>query len=914
MKGLMFSIVLALLCSGFVLRSGEDVFQATHLPGDVKIVWKLEELTSKLGESENFKPTVSRGDVILRTETKRLPLGAKERLFSISGKSRQRSLLRLTVTAAVPSGFKSYWNGYNGMRKLTFDSFDGDLSSWFPAMAAIYGNHAFAFGLNPESLYSRVDAGKSKDGRLSIAFPFVLEPGGRFDCSVVMSACDSRYGYRDIVQNWYDIFPKAYAPAEGIDPRVISGESSYMYWKPETVKGERFVGDFIRRLFGGRGTWEWCYAPFARGGDWSITDKWSAGWHGWTKESLKEKRQSVRKRLMAAEFQDIAPMWYLNISVIEWDLWKNHFPNICMYEHPRKYHCWGSENLYGVYPWKNEYGKLFLESLTRIPKEYPAVRGIGWDSCFAHREFGESVDGVSASGIKSFKKGKVFALEAVADSHLLDFNHDRKASGYRMANAVNVKLVSPYMIGVRTDTALYEGNPMSTTDRFLRIESMRARLGTGKALVWHKGALPGNFRWMDWDDYDAAEAVGVYNQLMENILFCNYYWGAVSAPNLPTIGVKYMFKAVPELIDLIRLGWQPSPAVDAPPGILLARYGKGVGARIAVINSGFEKRKVEIKFQPEYWNGDGVLVAREDGEPLDSSITPTGTTADTTLAPRSITLVRCCGAGPLKESGIANLDVKSESVRVSGRQPFWRFYLKSNDPIDWRLKLAKDDGCRRMKVRINDEKLKFVANEMPKARLVSKNWIYDYQAGARRSCLLELRSYPLFAVSRLSPQALKKADLPAKLLKQNLSIIKPAAASQKVLDEIERVKEWFRFYTNAKYEKFVEPRTKERRGDNEFSIVLSVKGEGLKGWELGKCSFSGDDTIKIVARGEKNLHKTVLAFLARLDLAYPYYGKLPEEKYFNAWGVSGKTLERRKTSEIFHPTLIEMLKKSQLIK
>ena len=56
-------------------------------------------------------------------------------------------------------------------------------------------------------------------------------------------------------------------------------------------------------------------------------------------------------------------------------------------------------------------------------------------------------------------------------------------------------------------------------------------------------------------------------------------------------------------MDLIASGWHPSPACDAPAGILVARYGEGAATRLAAINPGYGNRDVELFLPGQYWPG-----------------------------------------------------------------------------------------------------------------------------------------------------------------------------------------------------------------------------------------------------------------------------------------------------------------------
>ncbi|MBO5823320.1 MAG: hypothetical protein J6R86_09910, partial [Lentisphaeria bacterium] len=553
-------LLLALFMAVGVAMAGTAELSSGLLPGNVKISCILEELISKTGEDEKFKTIVPEKAQISWNEKVIKRANAVDIKITITNNSDKPRFLRVLATAPVPFGKFTLWNGYVKANDLKFDPEDKILSTWFPANAAIGNGNALILGIDPMILCSRVVSGVSSNDALQIGLPVYLEPGKSFAANFTAAAAKAKYGYHDVIQAWYDLFPEAYLPAKDIAIETISGEASYMYWKPGTYAGPHQY-DLLRRFYGGRGCWEWCYKPFVRGGDWAISDKWTVGYRRYSKERVEKARQHSAARLAPAEQNNVAPMWYLNVCWTEWSLFNKHFPDIAYPTGSQKRKCWGQDVVYGIYCWGTDYGKLFMQSLTDIPVKFPASRGIGWDSCFAHRSIPESHAGFKGTYPKSFENGKPLALEAVGISQLLDHSRKQFAGKYRMANCVNFKLVSPYMIGVRTDAGLYEGQPLGDPRRLLRIESMRARLGSPKALVWHKHATPDRIKWVDWDDMTQAEAQDAYRQIMDNILFLSYYWGAIPAPKMPSVGVKSIMDKIPQLVDLVRMGWQPSPAV-----------------------------------------------------------------------------------------------------------------------------------------------------------------------------------------------------------------------------------------------------------------------------------------------------------------------------------------------------------------
>lgn len=906
-KSWLLPIIMLALAGG---NAGEAMFKSSLLPGGVPVRWKLEKLVSAPGEAERYEDFSARDAGIEYTESeKQLGPDAVEYLFAIKNISAGPLFLRPSITADIPFPAPEWWNGYLNLNKLKFDPLDNNLSTWFPANAAFDGKSALILGIDPLKLYSRVDSEKiSRDGKeqLFLALPVYLEPGRSFEFSYVVAASNARYGYHDVIQKWYDLFPRAFNPAEGIDPGLISGEASYLYWKPEVVK-YNFVGDLLRRIYGGRGCWEWCYRPFIRGGDWAVSDEWSVGWQGWTRERVEAFRENIRRRLAPAEFQGVSPMWYLNVSWTEWKLWEEHFKGIELAFDGKKRRCWSQDTIYGVYPWGSAYGDLFMQGLRNVPKEFPAARGVGWDSCFAHKPVPQGHAGFDGTEPKSYERGRPMALEAVGISHLLDYNHQQFSGGYRMGNAVNFKLVSPYSIGVRTDAGLYEGQPMHTPDRLLRLESMRTRLGARKALIWHKAGAPGSMKWIDWEDMTRSEIIDVYQQVMDNIYFLNYYWGALAAPNMPMIGVENLMKSTPELVDLIRLGWQPSPAVDCPDTILAARYGRGPGSRIALINPEFREQEFTLYFPPAYWDGGAVLAGAEDGSVLNTGIGAGGAAARVKIPARSVFMIRVVAVAELPG---AEFEAAGGRVAVDGAAPFWRFELKTASRTSWPLLFARTEPDTPVRIKCNDESKRFQAGEPLRYTLDSAKWPEDVQSANLNAARLEFREYCRCSADELDIASLKEWNLPARAEAGQLVVEYPADAAQAVKDEAERIAEWFRFYTR-KGKAFAEPRINGQAAPGSVVIRLETGRGELKDYQVGRV-FAEGKTIRVCADAPEAMRPAVLKFLERLDQAHPFYGELPDNEEFRKFGLDGQTLKNAPPKKIFRPTLLEMMRSSKI--
>ena len=838
----------------------------------------LEELIGSAGGKETWRNVEPKEkSVSLRNSTRMIDPEAAEYQITLTNQSDKPLFLR--YSARIPVQEKSVcWNGY--LRKQEqFDPGDKNLSTWFPALAAFSDGKAHLLGLNPLDLVSRADAGNQRiDGGkfLVLQLPVYIEPGKSCTFRFVSAEGPGDFGGRDAVQRWYDLFPEAFQPAPGIDPKIISGEAGYLFWN-RGKSGLKHPEELLRRFSGGLGTWEWCYKGFVRGGDWAISDKYTIGFEKYRNpQQVEAARERTRKRYRPAESMDVSPVWYLNVCWTGRSLWKEHFPEIALPRYALS-KCWQQPVIRGVYCWGGAYGKLFQQSIVDIARLYPDARGIGWDSCFAHAEIPATHAGFAESEPKSFYNGKPMAIEAVGISRLLDLNRAQRTAKYPMANVVNFKLVAPYMIGVRTDAAMYEGNPMEKPNRLYRIETMRARLGSPKGLTFHKHMEPNRIGWIPWKKLSRPEAQDIYRQLADNNLFLCYFWGILPAPQLPAVGVRKTFEAVPELISLVRQGWQPSPAVRVKGDILTARYGKGLGARIALINPENRAQSVTIHFPASRWGKKAVLAVAENGTPAKNHCSETGTEVKIEIAPRACTLLRAAALiGPQKAE-----------IQTSRREN--RYCFDSKNEVDSAKFFTAEPGTHA---------------EMGSVR---------FDPGTRRIAVLKpgkniFEEIPLHDMRALDVAALKALDLVQKAETGKLAVVVPEKELRK---EAERIAGWFAFYTQFGKDAPPVPIV-EKAPENAAVIEVFSDAKSFRPGELSRGIVNGGKlTLRLSSPAAA--HQAILALLRSLDHAWPYCGKLPSTGGFQDIGLDGKVLEPAPLVKMFHPTLMEMMRRQQLI-
>lgn len=900
-------LILPVLC----LSAGEALFPVYWSADRLPVRWRLEELQSPVDTSEAYQTVAADDARFSLTESRReLAGGAWEYQFVLQNRSQEALFLRPLVELEHGQAGARFWNGYLRPGNTQFDPGDKSLSTWFPAHAALADGRAVVLGINPSYLYSRVDSSlQAEEGKsaLRLAFPVYLEPGRSFRYSFVLAAVPALHGYHDVVQTWYDLFSESFRPVAGVHPDLISSETGYLFWNAEK-KGIAYNGDLIRRIFGGYGTWEWCYKPFVRGGDWAISDEWSVGWRGYTKERVEAARTRTRERLAPAERQLVAPMWYLNVKWTEWSIWEQHFPEIALQkEGNEKRKCWGQDTVLGVYSWGGAYGKLFMRSLEQIPREYPAAKGVAWDSCFGHAEIRADHAGFAETEPKSFYQRRPMALEAVGLANLLDFNHQQMNGERPMGNAVNFKLTSPYMLGVRTDVGLYEGNPMQLPERLMRIEAMRMRMGSPKTIAWHKHGGPDYMKWVDWADMSADEARDAYAQIADNTRFLSYYWGCIPAPHLPAMGIRSLCESLPELISLVRQGWQPSPAVGSGSAdVLLARYGQGLGSRIVVIHSGFSEQEVVLQFSPDYWQQQGVWVVPEQtGLQTVSTLSASGTAVSLRVAPRSVTVLRVAALSALPATTVRIAGSRSAET---GQLPFSRLLVQSAEGAALQPVFFRADAAQPMRLKVGLDIHRHAGGQgAVSLPLDTAKFTRDVQADNLLSEVVEVLEYPAYSAAELDVQTLLAMDLPGKAKAKQLQIVVPDEALH---GEGARLAEWFGFQTLAAGAETLPEIS--RTGDGQgWTIVLSVQKEALKPYQKG-IAFAEGTQIRLFLASPADATPMVLHFLRQLDAAYPYYGVLPAEEGFDRIGLAGQLLEPQPVRKPLRPNLREMMRRCSI--
>ncbi|HOG51847.1 MAG TPA: hypothetical protein PKY10_14745, partial [Lentisphaeria bacterium] len=453
--------------------------------------------------------------------------------------------------------------------------------------------------------------------------------------------------------------------------------------------------------------------------------------------------------------------------------------------------------------------------------------------------------------------------------------------------------------------------PMQRPERFRRIEAMRMRLGSPKAVAWHKHAGPDYIKWVDWEDMTPEEAVDAYRQIADDNLFLSYYWGGIPAPHLPALGIENLAKALPELISLVKQGYQPSPGVIADDDILVARYGKGPGARLAVINPTFEVKKTALSLPPSSWDGRAPLLASESNATAVTTVTAAGTTATVNLPARSVTILRVVAMLDLPTATLTSTGTRQA---LPGKAPFYRLEIATHAAQTLKADFFRHHPETTVRLKIADASQRFKPSQEIAVSINTGDFPTDVQADNQRLAFVELHQYPRYDVTGLDPDTLRALRLPELAAQQQLAIVIPKEAEPATRIEANRIVDWFVFYTNLIYGTPHAPIvTDTRPAEASAAIILAIAPGSLRETQAANATAGPGNAITIALAAPAATQPAVLAFLNAMDKAYPYYGVLPANDGFEKIGLAGQTLAPAPVKTPLRPTMLEWLRKSGLI-
>ncbi|NLF18537.1 MAG: hypothetical protein GX595_14985, partial [Lentisphaerae bacterium] len=534
--------------------------------------------------------------------------------LALSNAGTRPRLLEVRWSAAVAGAGLTAWDGRDG-RPATFPEYrGGDLSLRLPLSVAYHAGGGVAVGLDPSRPLStfRNRFEPTADGGLAgFSTRLVVDPGAAVALPLCAFAFTPTFGHLDAVQRWYGLYPGCFTIHPEVRPSLIGG-GGYLQSQQTT----RELQWEEARRFGM--TWEWAYCPAQTPGDWYADERFydpEKGYAGPTdahrngpKGSLDDYRRDMRERFHRGWWATNLAYYMLPHAADETVL--AAFPDGVVLDakgqrHP-KIVGWIKPDATTrmTYPWGNAYGQEVVREIEQITGDFgPAA--IGFDEAYGGlRHYGPGIAGDPARAWDD--EGKIYASTQVALAHLGDVIHRQRVRGYAVACVFN----KPTSINtaVRCDIGMHEHPPYENVDA---IGPLRLLLGH-KPMSWWSPLK--TWEVLDWQRLDAAQIRAGMQGMYAYVRLASLRYGAFPMGH-QVRGVRSMVALMPVLSELLREGWQPTPAATAHVDLWLSRYGTGVETFLVAGNPKRSQRPGELRVIESYLEGQ-TLFADYHGGPL----------------------------------------------------------------------------------------------------------------------------------------------------------------------------------------------------------------------------------------------------------------------------------------------------------
>ncbi len=536
----------------------------------------------------------------------------------------QRRLLEFSTlsTPELGGASASYWDGAWAAVRPKDGPQETDepreRGAW-PLSAVGDASGATWMGITPDTLISFAEPRFTyvPDGASQYRFVVrsVVDPGQEERFGLVVGTIpDPRFGLmRSVWQAFHDAFPEYSRPAEGTPDAIWGTSAQYHAWWAGIDREE------LRRL---HCTWDWCYVPFKRSGDfWGREDEWeyepqacpfSERLRGMLGSSYDmgnisaEQFREEREAFFEDYGYDTGSLFYTPSGIwVEEQLAQEKFPDSLAVNEDMKTElsAWvtGYDDERLVQPTGTSYGQR-LEEDYRLLAENLDVAGFAFDVCVAgQRNYSEAVQQPLA-GRAWDEKGVFFDLgismvEQMKHIRGLDWGDAPFASGLIVGSGTS--FTAWYVDGALLELTL-------TGQRRDSWEAMCMALGGKPGVIWKGYELRAVLQ--DPDGMPRGDFLNVWAKLADYVNLKSFQWGMFPGYNyIP--GMDKMQADFPLLRECIRAGWQPVCPVEQSggPDLWMGRYGSGAGTWLAIGNPHDDPVSTDLTVQSQ-WLGEADCV------------------------------------------------------------------------------------------------------------------------------------------------------------------------------------------------------------------------------------------------------------------------------------------------------------------
>lgn len=625
-----------------------------------------------------------------------------------------RRLLEFATRAALQLDAESagYWDGaYAAVRPIEGSQETDEprpRGAW-PLSATGDASGSTFMGITPDTLISYAQPTLDYVPGAESAYRFrvrtVVDPGGEEQFGLVIGLTDTRWGLmRSVWQQYHQAFPAHFTVSEAV-PDVIWGTSAqYHAWWAGIDREE------LRRL---HCTWEWCYAPFKRSGDfWGREDEWNYeplakpfservrgildGSYDMGEIGAEQFRQE-REAFFDEYGYDTGALFYTPAGIwVESQLAEGTFEDALVVNDETKTElsAWvtGYDDERLVQPTGTSYGDR-LENDYRLLAENLDITGFAFDVCVAgQRNYSEVVQ-QPLPGRSWDEQGVFFDLGismVQQMQYIRGLNWGDAPFRRGLIVGSGVSFTAWHVDGALLELTL-TGQKRNTW------EAMCMALGAKPGVIWKGYDLRKVLQ--DTDGMPRGDFLNVWAKLADYVTLKSFEWGMFPGYNyIP--GMDKLQQDFPLLRECIRAGWQPVCPVEhaGDEDLWMGRYGSGAGTVIAMGNPADDAVDADLTVHNDILSdGNCVFVdAKNPTESLAQTVADRKTRLSVECPMRRQTVLRSvlgvqCDK-PLECAASVEEDLDRIVVRVT---------LTAEDAVDARLGVPERRGFEVSEMTLN---------------------------------------------------------------------------------------------------------------------------------------------------------------------------------------------------------------------
>ncbi|MGM0494439.1 MAG: hypothetical protein ACQER1_16020 [Armatimonadota bacterium] len=549
---------------------------ATLSIGEADMQLEFEIIDGRTGEALDAQAGDLGDDLIVSQQP--APDGSMLRwpvIFANAGDEQCWLEVRAVITPGSDGPF-GFWNGHADYSPAPDDIPSMPAEMCTPLVSLSGQSAGIAWGLEADALMSWYEGG-AEDGRFHFGCRIVVDPGETYELPLVIFGHPATFGYLDAFERYHDLFPESFAiERPNVDPRATGAGCDYVGWHQGSPELVRRVG----------GSWDWCMKS------WRLPGNWANREEHWREEfgDYDRLQEIWAEKATHIDLCDFAGMYYIWPAWTDEDLAAERWPEALIDDPLAPRTQWMNVTMAHLTFPANEAYLAWTKDHLREVLAGGEYHGFGLDSAGSDGR-ARGPDAQASPG-RAWDDEGVYCRANAGMAQLMDTIHEMDAQDGRKAAAVPNG--GDWMILSRADSILIEHSPLRWKNDWVD------RLNAGEKVLnwWDQFDL---FRLIEWESASREEARHDMAAMARFMRLRSLQLGGVPMYRQAS-GIVSTMEDLPEIVETVRAGWQPVPAMRGDERLWLSRYGdRGPWeTRLVACNPEDEAISGEIEIFTEY--------------------------------------------------------------------------------------------------------------------------------------------------------------------------------------------------------------------------------------------------------------------------------------------------------------------------